>query len=706
MYQFVVTTSRGLDELLIREINRISPDLVLSQKPGQVRFEGELADAYRICLWSRLANRVLLQLNTGTIKTADDVYQITNAVNWPSHFSVQKGFVVDFVGTNRVIKNSQFGALKVKDAVVDQFNQAVGSRPNVQKQNPDIRIQGRLYRDDFTVYLDLSGNSLHQRYYRKDTGRAPLKEHVAAAILMRSGWTDSMDKPLLDPMCGSGTVVIEAALIATNTAPGLKRRMWGFNEWKLHDEALWESIVAEAHEAQTCSKTRFFANDVDGRMMRIARGNAVDAKVDKLIQFSSNDAIELSPPINQPGYIVSNPPYGERLSEVTALLPLFADWGNQLKKQFSGWNLSLLTSSREVLKELKLVSHKSYKLMNGKLDCQLVNYQLDEENCKVWEQSSEIPNNDFANRLKKNKQRLKKWLKNANTDCYRLYDADLPEYNAAVDVYGDYVVLQEYAAPKHIEATKTRQRLQEMLRSLAPVLQVPPQHVILKVREQQKGKQQYEKLSAASQVINVHENGAKFEVNLTDYLDTGLFLDHRNTRKIVQQNVKDKHVLNLFAYTGSVSVHAALGGAASVTTVDMSNTYLDWAKRNFLLNKLRGAYQFVQADCLQWLESHKEQYDVIFIDPPSFSNSKRMNKTWDVQRDHVSLLENAIKCLRPNGSLYFSNNFRQFKMDQDAVLQLGVTVKNISHQTLTEDFKRNPKIHNCWLIQRSESIED
>ncbi len=699
MYSFLVTTARGLDELLQKEVQSLLPEHTISQKPGQVRFDGELVDAYTVCLWSRLANRVLLELDACEVKDADDLYQLAMSIDWLSHFSVQNSFVIDFLGTNRVINNSQFGALKVKDAIADQFNQRVGSRPNISKQDPDIRIQCRLHRDKLTIYIDLSGKSLHQRYYRKDTGRAPLKEHVAAAILMRSGWTEDMQQPLIDPMCGSGTVIIEAALMATNTAPALKRNHWGFTEWKGHQAELWYDLVAKAHDAQTTTTSRFFANDIDGRLMRIARVNAADAKVESLIQFSHNNALNMVSPVQQTGYMVSNPPYGERLNDITDLLPMFAEWGVHLKKTFKDWKVSLLTSNREVLKELRLVSDKHYKLMNGKLECQLVNYRLDEKNCEVWNPGNEMPDNDFANRLKKNKTKLKKWLKNANTDCYRVYDADLPEYNAAVDIYGDFVVLQEYAAPKEIDPAKTKKRLQEMLRSLAPVLQVPNHNVVLKVREQKRGKAQYEKLATQANIFTVQENGAQFEVNLSDYLDTGLFLDHRDTRKLIQTKAKDKHVLNLFAYTGSVSVHAALGGAASVTTVDMSNTYLDWAKRNFTLNKLRGPYQFVQADCLQWIAEHQQGYDLLFIDPPSFSNSKRMSDTWDVQRDHVTLLRNALKCLNPGGEIIFSNNLRQFKMDITALQELGLTVENISAKTLPEDYKRNPKIHNCWLLK-------
>ena len=394
--------------------------------------------------------------------------------------------------------------------------------------------------------------------------------------------------------------------------------------------------------------------------------------------------------------MVSNPPYGERLSEITALLPLFQTWGASLKAHFKGWNLSLLTSNRDLLRSMKMFANKEYKLMNGKLECQLVNFVLDEKNCITKEAS--LSNNDFANRLTKNLKRLNKWLKTENTNCYRIYDADLPEYNVAIDRYGDWLVVQEYAAPKNVPEAKAKRRLHEVIVALPQVLDVPSENIVMKVRAQQKGKSQYEKVAQKQKMLEVFENGAKFKLNLTDYLDTGLFLDHRITRQLVQQRAKDKDVLNLFAYTGSVSVHAALGKAKSVTTVDMSNTYIDWAKENFALNNLKGAYEFIQADCLTWLERHNNQYDFIFIDPPSFSNSKRMDTTWDVQRDHLTLLSNAVKCLRLGGEIMFSNNLRQFKLDEEGVSKLGLRIQNITQKTLPEDFKRNPKIHGCWVL--------
>ena len=695
-FEFLITTSKGLDGLLLDEIAEICPDIVLKSKPGQVLFSGALSDAYKVCIWSRLANRVLVKLAEGEVNTADDVYKITDQANWPTHFGVDDTFMVDFTGTNQSINNTQFGGLRVKDAIVDQFSTFFDVRPSVSKVSPDIRIQARMWRSMLGVYIDLTGQSLHQRHYRSKTGIAPVKEHLACAMLIRSAWTRNMQSPLIDPMCGSGTIAIEAAMMATNVAPGLKRDTWGFDAWKQHDKACWDNLIEDAEEARQTHNGVIWANDIESSIISVARENAVTAGVADLIKFSQQDACSLPSKDLLGGYIVSNPPYGERLSETTQLIPIFQKWGSWLKQEFKTWHLSLLTSDRDLLRQMKLAAKKDYKLMNGKLECLLVNYELDEKNCQVRE--NKTLNNDFSNRLTKNLVKTTKWLKIQNTNCYRIYDADLPEYNVAVDRYAGYLVVQEYSAPKDVPEHKAKRRVQEVMLALPQVTGINSNKIILKVREQQKGTNQYQKVSQRKETIEVFENGARFQVNLYDYLDTGLFLDHRVTRQLFQQKSKSKDVLNLFAYTGSFSVHAALGGAKSVTTVDMSNTYIDWAKENFKINKLTGAYEFIQADCLTWLKRHNGKYDLMFIDPPSFSNSKRMEGTWDVQRDHIALITDALTCLNTGGEILFSNNLRQFKLDEVALKEIGLSIEDISKQTLPEDFQRNPKIHHCWSL--------
>lgn len=697
MNKLILTTSRGLDELLKQEVLSLCPDLSVRIKPGQVITDASLADAYRLCLWSRLANRVIWVLAEGPADNAQELYDTAREVDWTEQFDSHHGFLVQFSGTNRALSNSQFSAQRVKDAIVDSFVEAGKSRPNVDKIAPDFTVQARLWRDRVVIGVDMAGGSLHQRGYRTETGEAPLKEHVASALLVRSGWTKEPKAPLLDPMCGSGTIAIEAAQIAMNIAPGLTRKRWGFSHWSKHDSRLWESLLAHAQESITPCTTKIMANDNQPAMIKIAKRNADQAGVYQSIEFSQQDALSFAPTLDATGFIVSNPPYGERLSDLATLVPFFNQWGLQLKKGFPEWRISLLSSQRDLLRQLKLRAKNEYAIMNGKLECKLANFVMDEANQQVI---ADTNNNEFANRLKKNLKQLQRFLKQTDTNAYRIYDADLPDYNVAIDVYGDWLVVQEYAPPKNIPAEKARRRLNDIVIQLPSVTGFGADKIAVKVRSQQKGSAQYQRQATEKTFITVHENGAKFYVNPTDYLDCGLFLDHRITRDLVAQRAKGKDVLNLFSYTGSVSVHCALRGARTVTTVDMSNTYLDWAKRNFSLNGLKGGYQFTQANCVTWFEEHHQHFDLMFIDPPSFSNSKRMEGTWDVQRDHVKLLTQAYQYLNEGGEIIFSNNLRSFRLDEQALKAVGFGIDNISKKTLPEDFKRNPKIHQCWILSK------
>jgi len=379
-------------------------------------------------------------------------------------------------------------------------------------------------------------------------------------------------------------------------------------------------------------------------------------------------------------------------------------FGKHLKTHFANWHVSLLSSDQQLIKALKLRASKRYALNNGKLECTLVNYELNDANLADFEVQGTQAAEDFANRLQKNQKRLQKWLKQEGLEAYRIYDADLPDYNFAIDIYGAWVIVQEYAPPKSLPEAVAKERLQQALLRIPSILPCPTQQVVVKQRLRQSGNNQYQKQSSSGKRIVVSEYGAKFYINPSDYLDVGLFLDHRSTRQMFAKQAKAKHVLNLFCYTGSVSVHAALHGAKSVTSVDMSRTYINWARDNFTLNNIDGSHVFEQADCLDWLakraQSNLPKYEAIFIDPPSFSNSKRMDNTWDVQRDHLGLIENALACLAPGGFIYFSNNLRKFKLDQEGIDALGVKAINIGQKTLPQDFARNPNIHHCWEITR------
>jgi len=711
MPQFLALTSPGIEILLADEIKSLGGEKVI-QKPEGVYFSGTLALGYHVCLWTRMATRVLLKLAEGDANNKDELFATAASVDWSAIFSNEDTFSIDFVGQSEEIRNSQFGGLVIKDAVVDHFRDKELDRPSVQKTDPNIRFQARLLRQQVVIYLDFSGRGLFQRGYRKNSGAAPLKENLAAALIKRSGWLDDTSKPLLDPMCGSGTILIEAVAMAAGQAPGIERETWGFEHWLSHNEECWQSEREQAIEKSNHGldnlKVKVFGNDIDSRVIHTAQQNARNAKMQHFIEFSCKDINQLNNSFGGPGTVLFNPPYGVRIGELPELVENFALFGKKLKTQFLNWRIAILTGNVELLSMLKLASFKRYKFKNGPLDCQLALYNLDEKQSAKDESNPqadfEQKDSDFANRLVKNRKNLKNWLKKEQLECYRLYDADIPEYNVAIDLYGEYVVIHEYAAPANIAEEKSAKRLQEVIYFTPKVLQIPTDKVVLKTRSKQKGKNQYEKVDKKKQSITVSEYGAKIKVNLWDYLDTGLFLDHRKTRQIVAQKAKNKSLLNLFAYTGSVSLQAALHGAASITTVDMSNTYLEWAEDNFAINKLNShKFQFIQADCLQWLKQNEQSFDVVFIDPPTFSNSKRMGESFDVQRDYVDLITDGLKALAPNGEMIFTNNKRNFKMDHEAMDALGVVVKSISELTRDKDFQRNKHIHNSWLITRKNN---
>jgi 23S rRNA (guanine2445-N2)-methyltransferase / 23S rRNA (guanine2069-N7)-methyltransferase len=313
----------------------------------------------------------------------------------------------------------------------------------------------------------------------------------------------------------------------------------------------------------------------------------------------------------------------------------------------------------------------------------------------------------FANRLKKNLDRTAAWARREGVSCYRIYDADMPEYAFAIDLYqsdpagsaGRWLYVQEYAPPATVDRAKARARREEAIAVLPEVTGLPMDAIYWRTRRPQKGKSQYETIAEVGERVIVEEGGLKFLVNFTDYLDTGLFLDHRPTRARIRALADGKRFLNLFCYTGAATVHAAAGKAASTSSVDMSRTYVDWAKRNLAVNGISGAHEFVQEDCLAWLaEGGGGPWDLIFLDPPTFSNSKRMEREFDVQRDHVGLIHATVRRLAPGGLLLFSTNFRKFKLDTSALE--GLEVKDVTKKTIPFDFSRDPKVHACFEILR------
>lgn len=715
-HTFFATTAKYMESLLAHELLALGCKEVVETRAG-AGFTGSLADAYRACLWSRVANRVLLTLARFPAATPEDLYGGVRAIPWYEHFHITDTFAVDFTASQSVIRHSHFGALKVKDAVADEFRARYGERPSVRTERPDIQINVYLLRDQATVSLDLSGESLHRRGYREQGAVAPLKETLAAAILLRAGWAEIAARggALVDPMCGSGTLPIEAAFMAADIAPGLGRDYWGFQHWRQHDARVWGALEDEARGRRIQGLTGLpdiRGYDRDARAVRAALANIERAGLHGYVHVDKR-GLEACAPLgpNQTGLVIVNPPYGERLGRDAELPALYTRLGGVLRERFGGWRAAVFTGNPDLGKVMGLRARRMHTFYNGPLECKLLHFDV----APQWYVSARPrPLNEtergegaqmFANRLRKNLKHLGRWAHREDVHAYRLYDADLPEYAVAVDLYqGDkhWVHVQEYEAPKTVDPRNARLRLREALGVILSTLEIPEDQLFFKVRRRQKGRAQYEQLASTQHFHEVHEDGCVFLVNFEDYLDTGLFLDHRLTRAMVSALAGGRHFLNLFGYTGSASVYAAKGGALSTTTVDMSNTYLEWAQRNMALNGYRGSeHHFVRADCLAWLAApgaDRRDYGLIFLDPPTFSTSKNMTGTFDVQRDHAPLIKQAIRRLTPDGILIFSTNLRRFKLDGAALA--GLTVEDITRATLPKDFERNPRIHQCWKISR------
>lgn len=723
-YNFFATCPKGLEGLLLDEVRSLGGTDSKETVAG-VSTSGSLELGYRLCLWSRLANKILLPIAKIPAESAEQLYKGVVQVDWDQHLTPKGTLWIEFNGTNEGIRNTQFGAQKVKDAIVDYFRLKVGERPSIQRENPDLILSVRLTKDQAIINLDLTGISLHKRGYRVNSVIAPMKENLAAALLIRSGWPkvieqlqkDNSTFAFIDPMCGSGTLLIEAAMMAADIAPNIVRRQFAFERWRQHQPALWEPIKQDAIKRKEKGLTNTLPEirgyDENGSAVRAAENNVMAAGLENHIYIMKKPLEDFKKPTHgdfSRGLMLTNPPYGERLGDHQLLKPLYRRLGNLLKSDFPNWQVGVFTGNPDLAKNMGLRSKKKYKLFNGTIPSELLLFDVDDKwFAKSSESKSLAPEESqqqlsagaqmVANRLKKNRKRLEKWAKKSNINCYRLYDADLPEYAAAIDVYDNQIHIQEYAAPKSIDENVADQRFLDIQKAVMVELDVDESNISIKQRKRNRGKSQYERLEEEpfENLLSVNEKNAVYWVNLRSYLDTGVFLDHRLVRQKVASLITGKRFLNLFCYTATATVQAALAGAKSSVSVDLSKTYLRWAEKNFSANRLGKSHDLIQADCFEWLKQCREGFDVILLDPPSFSNSKRMKGVLDVQRDHAALIRRCMDLLNKDGTLLFSTNLRTFKMDETALDRY--TVENISKQTIDLDFERNPKIHQCYTIK-------
>ena len=710
-----------------------------------VGFFGSIADAYRVCLFARTVSRVLLILARFDASDGDALYRNAYGIPWEEHVGHNATIAVSATGTNDKLRNTQFTALRLKDAICDRLREVTGERPDISRHDADLTFTVALRGNRATVSLNLAGPPLHQRNYRLHTTgvAAPLKETLAAGMLLLADWPRlaKEDKAFLDPMCGSGTIAIEAAMIAADIAPGLLRTSWGFTVWRQHDALAWEALLYEARERRDAGlKTMppIFAQDVDPVALDAARENVREAHLDGCIAFTCADVCAMQAAPATSGLIATNPPYGERLFAQAQLPALYAGFSSTLRKHFQTWSLAIITPDESIDNLIGFTSSAACSVFNGPIPTQVRLYDCAQTRASTLAEITigdaeltvfDVNSQQFANRLKRRFAHLRKWARRNDIHCYRVYDADLPDYNVAIDLYecststenadqgSWFAVVYEYAAPSSVDPFRAQQRISDVL-AIAPfVLGIESSHVFFKQRRRSGGQYRADEQRTRF-TITTEEHGLHFELNLSDYLDTGLFLDHRLVRELIQKRTEsmiaddpaftESHplrFLNLFCYTGSATVHAAAGGALKTTSVDLSQTYLACAQQNMRLNGFTGkTHRFERADCMQWIKEArrgKQRWDLVFVDPPAFSNSKKMGKRiFDIQRDHVELLVGVSRLLARGGQAIFSCNLRTFKADYEALEKLGVELIDITEQTIDEDFSRNQRIHHCFILNR------
>jgi 23S rRNA (guanine2445-N2)-methyltransferase / 23S rRNA (guanine2069-N7)-methyltransferase len=792
--RFTARTLEGLEWVLSRELEAVGArdlrvgrrTIEFSAEPGRER-----ETLYRAVLECRTAIRVLEPLGRFVVESPETLYRAMQEVDWTEQLRVSDSLRVDAAIHDTFLTHSLYAAQIVKDAVVDQLRTPSGRRPSVQLRGATLRIALHLVGGVATVFRDAAGRSLHQRGWRTGEVEAPLSEVLAAGILATAGWWrpgadggPTSGEPLLDPLCGSGTLVIEGATIAAGMAPGLwraRRKAHGFFRFRDCDRPLAERLVADLETRAGCPAPLFVASDLDPEAVEAARACAEAAGVAASLTIEQKHFEDVRPPTPQ-GLVVTNPPYGERLPlpRAGALFRRLGDW---LVQRCGGWRAAILAADTPALSHLGLRPSHRIPLMNGPIPCKLLELEIREragsppsplpplppspppqsqvegrgessgsdllsaaaasrDRCEDAEHGAILPPRgnsyrpgadgatdeasnaphpgrprarttadqigDFRRRLAKRFKHLSKWARRQGIEAFRVYDRDIPEIPLAIDWYAGWLHAAEYDRPHERTEIEHEVWLDRMIEAAAAELGVPPDRTFLKTRRRQRGGEQYQKVDERKALVTVREGGLAFECNLSDYVDTGLFLDHRTTRSLVRDEAAGKRFLNLFGYTGSFSVYAAAGGAVETTSVDLSNTYLEWTRTNLARNGFKdaGRHRTVRDEARAFLEHRARRqeppFDLVVVDPPTYSRSAKSEAPWDVQQDHAGLLELVAGNLARGGVVYFSTNFRRFRLATERLEPL-FSIREITSRTIPEDF-RNERIHRAWRLVATSPV--
>lgn len=712
----IATAAFGLEAVVKRELQELGYEAKIV-RPGRVAFCGDAKAIFHANTHLRTADRVLLSLGEFKAKDFGELFDQTYALPWENWLGADAKFPVAGRSVRSQLSSVPACQKIVKKAIANKL-QTSHKTQTLPETGAQHAVSVALLNDRAMLTIDTTGVGLNKRGYRKLVGSAPLKETLAAAMIQLSFWRP--ERQLIDPFCGSGTIPIEAALIARNIAPGINRTFTA-EDWncKQLPKSLAETVRAEArHAVKPNLDLRIIATDIDENVLSLARYHSKLAGVEDDIHFQQLDFANLTNS-REYGCVICNPPYAERMGNRDDVREIYQSIPDVLRR-FPTWSAFVLTAWPEFERLVGQNADRRRKLYNGRIECTFYQFHgprppkpdtYAQREPNTEEASLEMPAfgglkqnaprqaDMFAHRLTKNARHLRKFPTKQGITCYRIYDRDIPEVPMVVDVYEGRLYIAEYDRPHDRTAAQHTDWLDMIARTAAEALKIAPENVFMKRRQRQRGTNQYEKLGDSENFFSVSEGGLTFKVNLSDYLDTGLFLDHRITRDMVRQAATGRRVLNLFAYTGAFSVYAADAAARSVTTVDLSNTYLEWARENMAANGFDDPdkYKFIRDDAMGFLKFHAPgiHYDLAVVDPPTYSNSKKTEKDFDIQRDHVEMLNNLLKLMLKGSPIFFSTNFRKFKFDAAQIA--AAEIREISKQTIPPDF-RNKRIHCCWKI--------
>jgi len=707
-YPLLVRTGFGIESVTIRELTQLGYDASV-EAAGKVRFHGQIADIMRSNLWLRTADRISVEVAQIPASNFDELFDGIRGLPWEEYIDRDGAFPVKVRSFRSQLKSVPAIQRSAKRAIVEHLMESYAVS-ELSESGGTYTIEVEINSDVATLSIDTSGNALSRRGYRDSIRPSVVKETLAAAMIQLSHW--NAQRPLVDPFCGAGAILIEAAMIAKNIAPGLSRG-FAFESWDSVDLEAWRGLQEQAIADQLQEDPdSIIGYDENDSALRWARSAAKSAGVDTCIHFQRQAFPELQSK-REYGCLITSPPIDTSREKIPDHQLNTVRQFPSVLRHLPTWSHFVLSPLRELERIWGQAANRKRKLYNGREECHYYQFHGPPPGKRVAaaEPTAAVPafggldtkGHEQAellkNRLLKTSRHLRRWPKRG-IHCFRLYERDIPEIPLVIDRYHDHLHIADYERPHDRTPAQYMEWLELMTETARTTLEIPEGQVFLKHRARQSGTTQHTRVNDQSYIFPVEEGGLKFEVNLSDYVDTGLFLDHRILRSQIREEAKGKRILNLFCYTGAFSVYAAAGGAESTTSVDLSNTYLDWAGRNFQLNGISIArHDFIRSDVMEFLANlpTMPQFDLAIVDVPTFSNSKKHESIWDVQRDHVELLNRTLAVMPEGATLYFSNNFRRFKLDEPAIDCQHI--REISKHTVPEDF-RNKRIHQCWKLIR------